>query len=243
MWKVFPPFGREMFEARHAENELLQQFFAYGVAGIIMLVGLYASLYRTNPFVAGGVHSRSILIIIIIFIIIRGLAEAEPFDLLLPLWMITLMSSIVEDAARIPRAERFVKIACAAREFARLPCRGVRRYEGPDCRPVRAHRTQWRLAPRGEPRARAAFPARSAGNSFPRRRVAERDVCSGHRIEPCAPAHPFNSHPASQSRAHPLVLRRTAPDRTAIGRGRRAPQLHHAARCARLPLSDGRQPA
>ena len=30
MWKVAPPFGPEMFEARHAENEVLQQFFAYG---------------------------------------------------------------------------------------------------------------------------------------------------------------------------------------------------------------------
>jgi hypothetical protein len=31
-----------------------------------------------------------------LFIVIRGLAEAEPFDLLLPLWMITLISVTVE---------------------------------------------------------------------------------------------------------------------------------------------------
>jgi hypothetical protein len=97
MWKVFPPFGREMFEARHAENELLQQFFAYGVAGIFMLVGLYTSLYRKILSLPEGLL-RSVLLSIIIFIVIRGLAEAEPFDLLLPLWMITLISSVVEDA-------------------------------------------------------------------------------------------------------------------------------------------------
>src|ERR1035441_5380206 len=31
MWKVAPPFGSELFEARHAENEILQQFFAYEI--------------------------------------------------------------------------------------------------------------------------------------------------------------------------------------------------------------------
>ena len=99
MWKVFPPFGRDMFEARHAENELLQQFFAYGVAGVVLLVGLYGSLYRRvlalpkNP-------SKGILIAIMLFIFVRGLAEAEPFDLLLPLWMITLISCIAQQASR-----------------------------------------------------------------------------------------------------------------------------------------------
>jgi exopolysaccharide production protein ExoQ len=96
MWKVFPPFGKEMFEARHAENELLQQFFAYGVAGVIMLAGLYGSLLRRIRSVPRD-GSRAILLSIIIFILVRGLAEAEPFDLLLPLWMIVLMSCVVED--------------------------------------------------------------------------------------------------------------------------------------------------
>jgi O-antigen ligase len=95
MWKVFPPFGKEMFEARHAENELLQQFFAYGVAGVMMLIAIYGSLYRRILTLPKG-SSKAILIAIMLFIIIRGLAEAEPFDLLLPLWMITLISCIVD---------------------------------------------------------------------------------------------------------------------------------------------------
>ena len=100
MWKVFPPFGRDMFEARHAENELLQQFFAYGVAGVIMLAGIYASLFRKIKSLPQE-FSKAVFLSIMLFIVIRGLAEAEPFDLLLPLWMIAMMSCIVEDA-RVP---------------------------------------------------------------------------------------------------------------------------------------------
>ena len=96
MWKVFPPFGMDMFEARHAENELLQQFFAYGMAGVVMLVGVYASLFRRILGSPNG-PSKSVLAAIMLFIFVRGLAEAEPFDLLLPLWMITLFSCIVDE--------------------------------------------------------------------------------------------------------------------------------------------------
>ncbi len=44
VWKVVPPFGN--FEARHAHNELLQQFYAYGLVGLFMIIGLYGSFYR-----------------------------------------------------------------------------------------------------------------------------------------------------------------------------------------------------
>lgn len=94
MWKTAPPFGPEMFEARHAENELLQQFFAYGAVGIVVLAGIYRSLYvsiRSSPPTA----TRAVLGCLLLFILIRGLAEAEPFDLLLPLWAITLIGSYV----------------------------------------------------------------------------------------------------------------------------------------------------
>jgi O-antigen ligase len=97
MWKVIPPFGSDQFEARHAENELLQQFYAYGVIGIAMLIALYGSLYqqiRRLPQSSLKVVFRCLLL----FVVVRGLAEAEPFDLLLPLWLIVVISSLVEDA-------------------------------------------------------------------------------------------------------------------------------------------------
>jgi hypothetical protein len=92
MWKIAPPFGGELFEARHAENEILQQFFAYDVAGVVMLIGIYGSVLRmarrsTNHFI------RLPLTALIIYIALRGLAEAEPFDLLLPLWLVAAFAA------------------------------------------------------------------------------------------------------------------------------------------------------
>jgi exopolysaccharide production protein ExoQ len=87
MWKIAPSFGGELFEARHAENELLQQFFAYGITGIVMLVAIYGSLWRRLCMI-GNPSERSVLLALVMFVLIRGVAEAEPFDLLLPIWMI-----------------------------------------------------------------------------------------------------------------------------------------------------------
>jgi O-antigen ligase len=94
LWKVMPPFGADQFEARHAENELLQQFFAYGVVGVAMLVGLYGSLYWKIRRLSHQ-PTKLIFLTILLFVVIRGMAEAEPFNLLLPLWAITLLGSIM----------------------------------------------------------------------------------------------------------------------------------------------------
>ncbi len=116
MWKVFPPFGKEQFEARHAENELLQQFFAYGVAGLVMLVALYGSLWRRIIALSRG-PSKGVLIGLMLFIVVRGLAEAEPFDLLLPLWMITLISCIVDRGRDAGTERAFLRPAIAAADI------------------------------------------------------------------------------------------------------------------------------
>jgi hypothetical protein len=94
LWKVAPPFGPELFEARHAENELLQQFFSYGLAGIAMLAAIYGSLYRSIRKLP-KTATRAVLGALLLYILIRGIAEAEPFDLLLPLWSITLLSAYI----------------------------------------------------------------------------------------------------------------------------------------------------
>jgi exopolysaccharide production protein ExoQ len=98
MWKIVPPFGPDQFEARHAENELLQQFYAYGIAGICILAGLYGSLYRQLRRVPRG-SIRTCLLSLLLFIVIRGFAEAEPFDLLLPLWAIVLISLLSNEVS------------------------------------------------------------------------------------------------------------------------------------------------
>jgi exopolysaccharide production protein ExoQ len=92
VWKVIPPFGP--FEARHAHNELLQQFYAYGVVGLGLLAMLYGNVYReirrarVEPF-------QPILLAMFVFVLVRGLADTEAFDLSLPLWAIVLIGSVL----------------------------------------------------------------------------------------------------------------------------------------------------
>ncbi len=94
MWKVIPPFGPDRFEARHAENEILQQAYSYGVVGVVLLFGMYGSLYRDARSLPRG-PLRITITSLIIFVGVRGLAEAEPFDLLLPLWAMVLFAMLV----------------------------------------------------------------------------------------------------------------------------------------------------
>jgi exopolysaccharide production protein ExoQ len=94
-WKVVPPFGSEMFEARHAENELLQQFYAYGVTGVALLAGIYGSLLRQLRRLKTS-SARAPLLAFLLFIVVRGLAVADAFDLLLPLWSVLLISVVAD---------------------------------------------------------------------------------------------------------------------------------------------------
>ncbi|WP_188555168.1 O-antigen ligase family protein [Edaphobacter dinghuensis] len=101
-WKIVPPFGGDLFEARHAENEFLQQFYAYGVLGVVILAEVYWSLYQQIRSLRPGAI-RILFQSILLFILIRGLAEANPFDLLLPLWAVVMISFQVEDVRTSPK--------------------------------------------------------------------------------------------------------------------------------------------
>jgi exopolysaccharide production protein ExoQ len=93
MWKIMPPFGSDRFEARHAENELLQQLYAYGIVGSILFVGVYVSLFRSIRR-CPDISVRPLLTVFFIFIVVRGIAEEEPFDLLIPIWLLLLLGSL-----------------------------------------------------------------------------------------------------------------------------------------------------
>lgn len=103
MWKVVPPFGNEMFEARHAENEILQQFYSYGVCGLVILTGIYGSLWKRIRRLR---HSpvKVIFHSVLLYTIVRGFAEANTFDLLFPLWALVLFSALVDQEAQIEHA-------------------------------------------------------------------------------------------------------------------------------------------
>jgi exopolysaccharide production protein ExoQ len=96
VWKVIPPFGSDQFEARHAHNELLQQFYAYGVVGIILLVGLYGSFFRQIKTLPKS-PLRALLLGLLVFVVVRGFADTEAFDLSLPLWAIAMFSAIIAE--------------------------------------------------------------------------------------------------------------------------------------------------
>jgi exopolysaccharide production protein ExoQ len=93
VWKIIPPFGS--FEARHAHNELLQQFYAYGVVGVCMLAGVYTAVFREIRKLPAN-SLKTFFFGLLLFILVRGLADTEVFDLSLPLWSIVLIGSILQ---------------------------------------------------------------------------------------------------------------------------------------------------
>ena len=91
---MIPPFGE--FEARHAHNELLQQFYAYGVAGVAMVIAIYGSFYRQIRKLP-PVPLKTFFLSLLVFVLIRGLGDTEAFDLSLPLWAIALMGTMLSE--------------------------------------------------------------------------------------------------------------------------------------------------
>ena len=97
---VVPPFRD--FEAWQAHNELLQQFFCYGVLGVIAVVGLYWALFRQLR------HTRQARLArlgtaLLLFALIRGLVDTERFDLSFPLWIMSAVSlSMSREDALLP---------------------------------------------------------------------------------------------------------------------------------------------
>lgn len=96
MWNVVPAFGT--FEARHAENEFLEQLYSYGIVGLVLLCGIYVSLYRAIRRFASP-SWKAIGTSMMLFVVVRGIAEAEPFDLLLPLWTVVMFAALVHESA------------------------------------------------------------------------------------------------------------------------------------------------
>ena len=99
VWHVIPAFGD--FEARHAHNELIQQFYAYGAVGVCMLAGLYGSFYAQVRRLSSP-SMRTLWFSLLIFVLVRGLTDTEPFDLSLPLWAIVMISTLIENGRTLP---------------------------------------------------------------------------------------------------------------------------------------------
>lgn len=93
VWKVIPPFYSSSFQARHAHNELLQQFYAYGALGIAMTVGIYAAIVRSFRSLR-DVSMKQMFAGLFLLTLIRGLADTEAFDLSWPLWLLVVLGAL-----------------------------------------------------------------------------------------------------------------------------------------------------
>jgi exopolysaccharide production protein ExoQ len=89
---LVPPIGT--FEATHAHNELLQQFFALGALGVVLVIGLYWAMFRQ---ICRSPKSslKTLAATLLIFALVRGLADTQTFDLSYPLWLMTLLSILL----------------------------------------------------------------------------------------------------------------------------------------------------
>jgi hypothetical protein len=86
---VVPPFGK--FEAQQAHDELLQQFFSFGAVGVLLTIAIYWIFFRQIRRVAPS-HLKTLASSLLVFALIRGLVDAQNFDLSFPLWLMAMLS-------------------------------------------------------------------------------------------------------------------------------------------------------
>jgi len=96
---LIPPI--DTFEAQHAHNEFLQQFFTLGSIGVIVVATLYIVFFlqiRRTPR-SNITHLAAALLI---FALLHGLTDTLAFDLSYPLWLMAMFSILL--AAETSRA-------------------------------------------------------------------------------------------------------------------------------------------
>ena len=79
------------FEAVHAHNDLLQQFFEFGIAGVAIVLGVYWSFYRQTRKVPAS-EMRTLALAVLLFALVRGLTDSVQFGLSYPLWLLAAFS-------------------------------------------------------------------------------------------------------------------------------------------------------
>ena len=86
---LIPAFG--LFEPVHAHNELIQQFFEFGIVGVAIAVGVFRVFYR-HVRCAPPSPLRTLALTLLIFSLLRGLTDTVPMGLSYPLWLMTALS-------------------------------------------------------------------------------------------------------------------------------------------------------
>jgi exopolysaccharide production protein ExoQ len=96
---LIPPLGT--FEAGHAHNELLQQFFALGALGVLVVIGMYGAMFmqvRRAP----RSSLKTLAATILIFAVLHGLTDTLPFDLSFLLWIMAMLSILLASTSPRP---------------------------------------------------------------------------------------------------------------------------------------------
>jgi exopolysaccharide production protein ExoQ len=93
---VFPPF--EDFQPWHAHNELIQQLFAYGLVGLVIVLGVYWAFYRQVR-LSTNTGLKSLAMAMLILVLVRGLVDTDRFELCFPLWLMTMLSIALASAS------------------------------------------------------------------------------------------------------------------------------------------------
>jgi O-antigen ligase len=86
---LIPALG--VFAAVHAHNELLQQFFELGLAGVLSVVALYVSFWRQVRR-APASELRTLAMALLVFALLRGLADTVQAGLSYHLWLMAALS-------------------------------------------------------------------------------------------------------------------------------------------------------
>ena len=97
---IVPRFGD--FEAQQAHNELLQQFFSFGIVGVIVTIGLFWAFFRQIRR-APTSHVKILAGTILLFALVRGLTDAQIYDLSFPLWFMTMLSILLASRTAQPQ--------------------------------------------------------------------------------------------------------------------------------------------
>lgn len=91
---IVPPFG--VFEAWQAHDELLQQFFSYGLVGLLLTVALYWSFFRQLRWHPAH-RLRTLALSLLILAVVRGMVDTDIFGLSFPLWLMAALTIGLED--------------------------------------------------------------------------------------------------------------------------------------------------
>ena len=70
---------------------MIQQFFAYGIVGVLVVSSLYWAFYRRVR-LSANTSLKALAMAVLILALVRGLVDTDQFELGFPLWLMMVFS-------------------------------------------------------------------------------------------------------------------------------------------------------